>query len=372
MSLPELRENNAVFDEQLGMALKLAEFNRLEAQRLATDCAQLLSASTQTMGSLKGKGFFQRVWNKLGGRDDALRNLNINNLIQIQQKAFRYIELLNQNNLMMGESIITVKNQLNYIKADNIETKRAITVLAQKIKSKFESLERRIERLEITTAIHGWLLTIEEMEYVKRFSPHIRLLKIVKDFRDIKNKDWTISDIRCLKNAIRKSGIDPDETITLKDFLSGVAIENYPDRYSETINHLLMLDDVDTERVKSEMSLPMLSSIYQFADQYVTNSGVIQRVVQKYPHIPAQETVAGIMVDIIQESGIDIHAQVEYQHLALELLTGVNLAQYFATKRGFICPNSECIIHKQSKHYLTPGFCQECGTKLKLDERKND
>jgi len=367
MSATVLKENNSTYDDQLSMSLKLAENNRLEAQRLALDCAQLLSVKTHQADAMKQQGFFQRLCKKFTGQQ-SVETINTNTLFQIQQKAFRYIELLNHNNLMVGESIITVKNQLNYIKADNIETKKAITQLAQKIKSKFESLERRIERLEVTTAIHGWLLTIEEFDYVRRFPKHMRLLNIVKDFRDIKTRDWTIDDIRCLKNAIRKSGIDPDETITIRQFLSGIAVENYPDKYSSILNHLLMVEDVDVKRVKTEVALPMLTAMYQFADQYVTNTGVIKRIVEKYPNIPAEQTVADIMVNIVQESGIDTEAETEYEHLALELLTGVNLAQYFASKKGFICSSSECLIHKQQKHYISPGFCQECGKPLQLDK----
>ena len=370
MSELSIVENDVTFDKKLSRPLELARNNSFEAQRMATDCAQLLSSSTNRLEKIKNQGFFKRTANRLFGKTKDIEQANMNDMHQLQKMAFRYLELVNKNNIMMLDSIITVKNQLDYILSDNIETKKAITKLAGKIKSKYNAMEKRIERIEITTAIHGWLLTIEEFEYIESYPKYIRLLKIVDDFRNLKSKDWTISDIRCLKNALRKTDIHPNETISIEGFVTSIANDNYPNKYSDTINGMLMMESVDVERVNSQLSLPLLSAMYQFADKYVTNTEVIERIVKIHPDIPERETAAKLILEIIKEHNVDITTEVEHQHLVLELLTGVDMAKYFASKKGFICPSANCILNKQKHKFIVPGFCNECGTSVILNERQ--
>lgn len=357
--------NDSTFDEALSKPLVIAKRNTLEAQRMAMDCAQLLSASSERLESVKKQGFAKRLKSKFAGNAREAEIASKEDLLKMQKMSFRFLELINKNDVLLMDSMITVKNQLDYILADSQETKQAISTLAQNLKEKFNSVERRIERLEVTTEIHSWLLTIEEFDY-QEFPKYVRLLKLVSDFRELKKKDWTINDIRCLKSALRKNDINPSETVSIEDFVKSIAIEIYPNRFFDQVNRVLIADKVDVKRVVTDLSMPLISAMYQFSDRYLVNADVIARLVRKFPDVPAEETAASIILEIIKEHNIDISAEIEHQHLALELLTGINLAKYFASSKGFVCSNQNCIIHKQNKIYVSPGFCPECGNPLNL------
>jgi hypothetical protein len=360
-------ENCTNYDGSLTRAVELAKNNKLEAQRLALDASRILADSSARHEEIKRQGYFQRLRDRLTGKKLENEMANVQDFHQLQQMSFRYLEIISQNDLLMMESIATIKNQLNYLVADNLDTKRAITNLADKLKSKIDTLEHRIERLETTTAIHGWLLTIDELDYCDRYPINIRVLSIVKDFRAMKDRDWTITDMRCLKSALRKTNIQPTEKIKIQDFVDSIATDNYPDKYTDIVNAVLQIKDIDTSRVHSELSLPLLSTMYQFADQYLTHAKVIENLVKLRPDIPPEKTVSDLIINGLKENRIGIDSEVEYQHLAMELLTGVNMAVYFASKKGYVCPDATCILRKQGKIFLSPGFCPECGKQLNID-----
>ncbi|MBF0412597.1 MAG: hypothetical protein HQK70_07795 [Desulfamplus sp.] len=357
--------NDSTFDDALSRSLIIAKNNALEAQRMAMDCAQLLSTSSDRLESIKNQGFFQRLKSKFSGAARESEIASKEDLLQMQKMSFRFLELINKNDVLLLDSMITVKNQLDYILADSIDTKQALSTLAKGLTEKFKSVERRIGDLEKTTELHNWLLTIEEFDY-QEFPKYVRLLKLVSDFRDLKPKDWTINDIRCLKSAFRKNEINPSETVSIENFVKSIAIEIYPNRFFDEVNRLLISDSVDVKRVVADLSMPLISAMYQFSDRYLVNADVIARLVKRFPDVPAEETAASIILDIIKEHKIDISAEIEHQHLALELLNGVNLAKYFASSKGFMCCNPDCINHKQNKRYFEPGYCDECTSNLDL------
>lgn len=358
---------NTKHDSKLVNILNLAKRNQLEAQRLAMDCARMLSFSTDQIEHIKEQGFFKRIAGKFTGKFKKTDLIAKENFIRMQEMSFRYMELLNENDLLLFDSVITLKNQLNYLKIENDTTKKVINKFADDVTSRFGQLEKRIDRLETTSSIHGWLLTIEEFDY-ESYPIYIRLLKIVEDFRNLKPSDWTIADIRCLRNALRKTNIHPDKHVVLRDFIKSIAIENYPDNYNTEINGVLLLDDVDIQNVENQISLPVLISMYKFADKYVEQSGLIQRLVKQFPDMPPEDTATNLIVEIIEEANVDLDTNIKHEHLALEFLSGVNMARYFAFDAGYLCNNKNCIIFKQKKKYSLPGFCTECGQQLQPDE----
>ena len=365
--MTSLVPQNTKHDQKMVNLLRLAKRNQLEAQRLAMDCARMLSFTTDQIEQIRDQGFFKRIANKFTGKSRETDLITKDNLTLMQEMSFRYMELLNENDLLLFDSVITLKNQLSYLKIENDKTKAVINEFVQYVANRFDEIETRIERLETTSAIHGWLLTIEEYNY-NRFPIYIRLLKIVSDFRKLKPSGWTIPDIRCLRSALRKTNIDPDKKIVLRDFIKSIAIENYPGNYNAEINGVLLSNDVNIQKVEHQISLPVLISMYKFADKYVEQSGVIQRLAKQFPDIPPEDTAADLILEIIEEANIDLNTNTEHEHLALEFLSGVNMARYFSFKDGYVCINEHCIIAKQKNRYSSPGFCTECGEQLQLAE----
>jgi len=367
-------------DGHLAKPLELAKNNSLEAQRLALDCTQLLSRAADRVAEVSGQGFFKRVWGRLNGAAVAAERASKQDMLHLQRASFRYLEMLGQQNLLTLDAVATVRNQLSYVLTDARDTKEQLRHLAEQtretilalvdtLEARFDSLERRIERIETTSAIHGWLLTIDDFEY-DRYPEAIRLLKIVADYRTMKDANWTMDDFRCLKTALRRTGIDPLSHIRVEEFIRRIAVDNYPNKYTKDINGLLDMEAVDSIRVTDEISLPLLSCLYGFAAKYQEHVVAVNDLVQS-SHVSTHPTqaVSDLMISRAKHAGIDTNAEVEYRHLALELLTGVSMAKEFAPKGGFVCRNMECLNHKRMAVFFSVGFCDQCGRKLDKLER---
>ena len=332
----ELVECDKTYDGNLSDAINLTIDHEMEAQRLAADCARLLSYSLNRLEELKSQSFFKRIVHRFKGRSMEIAAANQNDLIELQKMSFRYLELINERQAITMDSIITIKNQLNYIMSDNLETKESLLLLVDKIKDRFQSNKRRIEKLEMTSSIHGWLLTIEEFEYKERYPIYIRLLKIVDDFRKLKPRDWTFNDIRCLTNALRRCGIVPNEEISIKEFVEKLASENMHNGYFNEIKDMLKFHQIDVKKIVEELSLPLLCTLYQFAKEYENKATLFTAIEEKFPGSLPEIALPYLINESLSQNGIDIESKAEHQHLSLEFLTGINMAKHFASKGRFI------------------------------------
>jgi hypothetical protein len=212
-------------DQQLDPLLQRAGEQAVEMQQLALDATRLQACTADRLQEYRDKGFFKRCWGKISGKTSSLERANVQDLVEMQRTSWRYLSLLQERDLMLASSIITVKNNLLTLAVKEEEARRAITEMAERIGERFLGLESRVGSLEVATNVHSWLLTLQTLDYEERFPPNMRLLRIVRDFLRLKAGDWSLQEIRYLQKAVSEVGLEAKRRVTLSDFLDGLIDE---------------------------------------------------------------------------------------------------------------------------------------------------
>jgi hypothetical protein len=165
-------------DTGLEAMLGLAKHRSAEAEQLALDAARLLSCTDSRLQDYLDQGFFKRGWYVLSGKTRALESATTADLIDMQKYAWRYINLLQERDLMLAHSMIAVKNNLMTLAIDQDDVKREVTRLAGRVYDRFMVLEERVGDLEVSQRIHGWILTIDTSDHYEAYPERLsRLLK---------------------------------------------------------------------------------------------------------------------------------------------------------------------------------------------------
>ncbi|MBF0103270.1 MAG: hypothetical protein HQK77_20410 [Desulfobacterales bacterium] len=141
-------------------------------------------------------------------------------LIELQKYSWRYLEVLQERDLLLADAIITVKNNLMSLAIEQKETRDQITRMADRIYHRFVELEDRVTNLEVEMTLHSWLLTLATYDYEEKFPPHFRLLKIIRDFFVIKPDQWNLVELKYLQKAVKEVGLDWKQTITINRFVN--------------------------------------------------------------------------------------------------------------------------------------------------------
>src|SRR5208283_3005200 len=206
-------------DGALEPKLAWAATRRVETEQLALDSTRLLSCTESRLEDYKNKGFFKRCWYTLSGKHGEMMRANVNDLAEMQKYAWRYLNLLNERDLLLADSVITLKNNFYTLAVKQKDIKKEITHLAEKMADRFEDIEERLANVEAATNIHGWLLTLKTKDYDSLYTPHLRLLKVISDFYQLKPGDWAPSELRYLYQAVSDVGIHPKREISLENFV---------------------------------------------------------------------------------------------------------------------------------------------------------
>ena len=97
-------------DGMLESKMAWARSKSAEAEQLALDCTRLLSCTEERLGQIRNQGFFKRCWNQLSGQTGAMERANTADLIQMQKASLRYINMLQEQQMMTAHSLLTLKN----------------------------------------------------------------------------------------------------------------------------------------------------------------------------------------------------------------------------------------------------------------------
>ncbi|MDM8548952.1 Hsp70 family protein [Desulfobacterales bacterium HSG2] len=327
-------------DRSLEPRLVRAQTKAAEAEQMALDAARLLSCTEDRLDDYAGQGFFKRCWHKLCGKQGEMQRANQKDLIEMQKYAWRYIDLLQDRDLLLAHSVITVKNNLMTLAVEQEETKNEIARMAEKVYKRFVALENRAGVLEAATNIHSWLLTIETYDYDEKFPPHFRLLRVVRDFLSLKEDDWNITEIKYLQKAVKDAGLPWKKKIRLADFVCELTDEIEDSSFSQ-YQELLLLDfgepgsPIPASFILENVSVPSFTSLYQIADSYTGSSAVID-VLSEELNISRKEAVRKVLTAFIRKQGIDLEIAIPLRDLAVELLNCMKL-----TKKLFESFNNE-------------------------------
>lgn len=213
-------------DSKVEQMMDWAKVRQAEAEQLAQDSTRLLACTSERMDRLTNQNFFIRCWRCFNGDAASAERANINDLIQMQKIAFRYVDMLQEEQLLTAHSLLTLKNNLLSLAVSERQTKELIIKLADRTRERFERLEGRVDQLEISSNLHSWIICLEERDYDKRYPENfVRLFQVINDFYEIKKGNWNYSDILMLRKAIRIVGIDPIENISLHQIVDNLIDE---------------------------------------------------------------------------------------------------------------------------------------------------
>ena len=333
LSKSELQE----IDTNLDGTLALARQRSPEAAQLALDASRLLACTSDRLDLYKDQGFFKRCWYTLSGKTGSLQRANQADLIKMQKHAWQYINLLQDQNLMTVDAIISVKNNLMTLALDQDDIKKEITRLADKVYDRFVALETRVEHLETSNRIHHWLGTLQAREYDVKYPESIRLLRIVGDFYNLKSAEWDIDDLISVRQALLNVGIDVQKTISVSEYITGVIDDvttlGYdqfssivPPYEDQTLNNLSVINDI---------SSPSFGALYQIKDNYTSSARII-RSLQKRLDVSYGDAIKIVLMDFVDEMGIDTRVEVPLGDLAIEMLSCYGLTQQLATHKEIL------------------------------------
>jgi hypothetical protein len=325
-------------DQQLEPILSYSQKQAMEAQQLAFDATRILSCTEDRLKEYCNQGFFKRCWFKLSGKTDSLDRANQHDLITMQKTSWRYLQLLQERDLMLANSIITVKNNLLTLAVKEEETRKYITEMANIIYTRFISFEERIGKLEVAANIHSWLLTLDTCDYDVRYPEYIRLLKIVRDFHSLKASDWNLQEIKYLQKAVGEVGLESKKRVSLNTFVSALIDEI--DRVSYDLYRSIVClpqnggpEVIPSAFIFDNVAIPSYTSLFKMVDNYPGASETLQ-ILSDQLKISQKDALKHVLMTYVKKAGIDLNVEIPLRDLAVELLTcmGMTAHLYRSTK----------------------------------------
>lgn len=316
-------------DTQLEPILARAESHSADAEQLALDATRLLSCTSDRLVEYQDKGFFKRCWCSLSGKTGSLERANQADLIRMQKASWRYISILQERDLMLAHSIITVKNNLLTLAIQDEETRQAVTEMANRIFDRFTAVEDRVGKLEVATNIHSWLLTVDTCDYDEKYPPRIRLLRIVRDFYEIKASNWNLQELKYLQKAVSEVGLDAKKKITIQTFTEEL-IEEIDQVQFGQYKRLIGLfhgdhkQSIPSKFILENIAVPSYAALHRLSENYSGSSDTIEALADELK-ISTKDALKKVMVSFVCREGIDTGVSVPLRDLAIELLTCMGL-----------------------------------------------
>lgn len=330
LSSAEIKEIDAGLESKMDWA----RTRSAEAEQLALDVTRLLSCTEDRLDHIKKQGFFSRCWGKLSGKTGEMERANTTDLISMQKVGFRYINMLQEQQLMMAHSMLSLKNNLVALAVKEEETRNLIAMLAERTLDRFQALESRVDQLEVSTQLQGWLLTIEDRDYEELYpQPYIRMLKIVNDFYMYKNDDWNYQDVLFMRKALREVGINPKSKISIQDFIAFIVDDIEKCGY-EKYEEIILANCPDNDDFHNfaidNISSQSFTTIHGLSSQYVDKAEVIN-VLSEELSISKADALKRIFNKYIANLNVNIECTLSISDIAIEILGGLRLSRYLAS-----------------------------------------
>lgn len=347
-------------DSQIEQMMDWAKTRSAEAEQLALDSARLMACTTDRVDRLKNQGFFKRCWNRFSGKAGEMERANTNDIIQMQKTAFRYVNMLQEQQLLMAHSLLSLKNNLASLAVKEEETRNLIAMLAQRTLERFQKLENRVDQLEISTNLQGWLLGLEEREYDEKIpTEYMRLFRIINDFYNIKKDNWNYNDLMFMRKAIRTVGLNPKQKISLTTFIDTLTdeIQNEGvgfEAYGQAITQYAPKGMRDYSNfVIDKISSPVFVSIHGLKTQYVDRLDIVEEL-QDEMNISAGEALKRLLKRSISNMNVNLDYEFPLAETAIEILGCLRLAEKLATPQTIAVDENVTAPIANSEKRLTP------------------
>ncbi len=323
------KQELALIDEVLEPKLAWAKDRTAETEQLALDATRLMSCTSDRLEQYADRGFFKRCWYTLSGKTGELERANEKDLIDMQKVAWRYLNLLNERDLMLADSILTVKNNLLTLTVDQVELRNEIARMAERIQERFLNLEERMKNVEVATSIHSWLFTLDTRDFDERFTPYFRLLSVVRDFNRLKEGDWNLQELLYLQKGLKVTGLPWKQPVSIAEFVEGL-VDEIDQVGIKPYSELIMLRDngafIPGSFILENIAAPGYLSLFELNDSFPKGQGAIEEL-QDSLSMPKKEAVKKVMLSFVKAQGIDLEIQIPLRDLAVELLHCIRLTQ---------------------------------------------
>ena len=374
MTEAETREIDYVVEQMI----KNLKGNQALTEQMALDSVRLLSCTEDNYKKLQNQGFFKRCWSRMSGVAGKLERENTHSLIEMQKIGYRYINMLQQNQLLAAHSILTLKNNLNALAVKDVETQKLIADLANATNERFLALERRLDECETNVNLQGWLLTLEERELDTLYpTPHIRMLEVINQFYQNKSDNWNNNnDLLFMKKALRTVGIDPKQIYSIKDFISSLMKEIISEKqfnlYEEELNRYTGSDN--SQFIIEEISSPIFATMHSVKSQYEDRMESVN-VLRDDLNTSPLEAITKILYKKIEGLNVNIEYKSPLAESAIEILGSMRLANLLEKEKteekeetiesSIHCPNCNSnLIQRSDGNY----YCKSCGNKYTADD----
>lgn len=323
-------------DTQIEQMMDWAKTRSAEAEQLALDSARLMASTTDRLDRLKNQSFCKRCWSRFTGKAGEMERANTNDIIQMQKMAFRYVNMLQEQQLLMAHSLLSLKNNLASLAVKEEETRNLIAMLAQRTLERFQKLENRVDQLEISTNLQGWLLGLEEREYDEKIpTEYMRLFRVINDFYNIKKDNWNYNDLMFMRKAIRTVGLNPKQKISLNSFIDKLTDEIQSEgvgfeAYGQAITQYAPKEVKDYSNfVIDKISSPVFVSIHGLKTQYMDRLDIVEEL-QDEMNISAAEALKRLLRRSINNMNVNLDYEFPLAETAIEILGCLRLAEKLA------------------------------------------
>lgn len=320
-------------DSKVEQMMDWAQTRQIDAEQLALDSARLMACTTDRLDRLSKQGFYKRCWSRFNGEAGAMERANANDVIQMQKMAFRYVNMLQEQQLLMAHSLLSLKNNLNSLAVKEEETRNLIAMLAQRTLERFEQLEGRVGKLETSSNLHDWLFTLEERDYEEKITTdYMRLLRIINDFYEIKNDNWNNNDLMFMRKAIRTVGLNPKEKVSVNTFIDKLADEIQLsdvgfDAYDKAIT-LFAPQNIDnySQFAIDNISSPVFATLHGLNTQYKDKMDAVEAL-QDNLSISTSEALKTLLRQSIKGMNVNLDYEFPLAETAIEILGCMRLAE---------------------------------------------
>lgn len=332
MTIAITEEEKKQIDSDIENILYVMGDNKAEIEQMSLDCVSLLSCTEVNLNTLKDQGFFKRVWSKLSGKTGRLERENTKSLIMMQKFSLRFITILQQQQLLTANAIISLKNNLNSLSVKEAETQQLISMLADAATDRFRQLEKRVDDCEANINLTNWLLTLEERKLSDLYpTPHIRMLEVVNEFYNCKNNNWNIRDLYAMKKALRVVGLDPDKNYSIRNFIQSLVSEiikgtNFKIYENELSRNLPPSLESPSHFIVDEISSPLFSTMHSIKEQYIDRLDTV-KVLQNDMCISPEEALVRIFIRKIQRLNINLDYECPLFEFGIEILGAISLVK---------------------------------------------
>lgn len=313
-------------DSKIEKMMDWAKSRQVEAEQLALDSARLMACATDRLDRLSKQGFYKRCWSRFNGEAGAMERANVNDVIQMQKMAFRYVNMLQEQQLLMAHSLLSLKNNLNSLAVKEEENRNLIAMLAQRTLERFEQLESRVGKLETSSNLHDWLFTLEERDYEEKIpTDYMRLLRVINDFYEIKNDNWNNNDLMFMRKAIRTVGLNPKQKLSINNFIDKLADEIQSsevgfDAYDKAIT-MFAPDGIDnySQFAIDNISSPVFASLHGLNTQYRDKMDAVEAL-QDSLSISTSDALKTLLRQSIKGMNVNLDYEFPLAETAIEIL----------------------------------------------------